>query len=69
MQQKCGVCGDEFEVDFNEDTDRWEYLSCVEYEDRNYHLHCCEDLKNGGSPIQVSLLVDVLKLILTRRFK
>merc|ERR1719376_707407 len=45
---KCKVCHDEFEVDFNEDTDKWEYQNCVRYDGKNFHPKCCEDFKNGG---------------------
>ena len=55
LQQKCATCGDEFEVDFNEDTDQWEYQNCVKYEGKNFHPQCLEDFKNGGGLFQVCL--------------
>jgi len=48
----CAVCGDEFDVDFNDDTENWEYQDCVRADDLNFHPSCYQDYKNGAGLLQ-----------------
>jgi hypothetical protein len=42
---KCSVCGDTFELFYNDDDDEWHLRDCVRRGNKNYHPACLDHCK------------------------
>ncbi|KAK9886971.1 hypothetical protein WA026_019229 [Henosepilachna vigintioctopunctata] len=47
LQDICEVCGDKFEIFFNEDKEEWQFKNSIRFEDKLYHPICFEEYQQS----------------------
>ncbi|KAL3266670.1 hypothetical protein HHI36_010832 [Cryptolaemus montrouzieri] len=47
LQDICEVCGDKFEIFFNEDKEEWQFKNAIRVDDKTYHPICYEEYQQS----------------------